>query len=461
MVGAEHADADFRESAAQRTGVQVLHAGLFAATALWVAFTLWGGPWLVAVLAAGGLLLLAVSAFLAHAGDGAAVRLAWFGWVVAALAASQVSLGTHAGIWTGFRFDDGLGWYIAPNLRDRVLHGATGDYHVTTDALGHRNRLAYPADGRLPVVLQGDSNAFGDGLAESETFCALYGAATGEDCYNFGIPGFGPQHFYFQYQDVVAPRFRPGRRIILFNYGNDYSMAALATPYLLPRPYLVRDGDGVRAVRPAPPTVRKQVYGNHFIAPYAAYDPGMATVQLGQDWGRAFPAWLAPVRLAAFAVETAYPPLRSAGYRLFARDALKQGRRLSPYFPPWQYAAAAHWPEPYRSFRRDFIAVMAAIGAQHPDTVVVAFPMRKQVLPSDAELGERLAKAGLPADAVDRFALNDLLAQAARAGGFRLIDVTPAFRAAPDKAALYQPDDDHLSAAGMRLVVDTVVPQLP
>lgn len=444
-----------------RTGETVLHGGLFAATALWVLFTLWLDIWLAIGLAVGGLVVLAVSAFLIRGGDGLNVRLAWCGWILAALAASQVSLDQRAGIWTGFRYGDDLGWYMLPDMHDRLLGSADREYRVTTDALGHRNRLPYPADGRLPTLVQGDSNAFGDGLLESETFCGVYATLRDDACYNFGIPGFDPHHYYFQYQHVVKPRFQVDRRIILFNYGNDYSMAPLATPYLLPRPYLFSDGDRLRAVYPAPLPVHKQVYGDHFIAPYADYDPGLATVQLGRDWGYAFPAWLAPVHIATFITERLYPPLLSLGYRVFGRDALRQGRRLNPYFPPWQYAAAEYWPEPYRSFRKDFVAVMAAVAAQRPDTVVIAFPMREQVQPSDAELGERLAQAGLPADAVDRFALNHLLAEAARAGGFRLIDVTRAFLAAPDKEALYQPNDVHLSAAGMRLVVETAVPQLP
>ena len=162
-------------------------------------------------------------------------------WTVVTIVASDVSLRYREGIWTVFRFDAELGWYPVANQRDVLMESKDGTYRVSTDTLGHRNEIVYPRDRRLSVVLQGDSNAFGFGLKLGDTFCAVFTRASGEACFNLGVPGYDTQHYYFQFE-AITRRFAVRTRIILFNVGNDFTLSALESPYLIPRPYLFREG---------------------------------------------------------------------------------------------------------------------------------------------------------------------------------------------------------------------------
>jgi hypothetical protein len=446
---------------AARTGIALLHALFGAATALWLLFTQRPAVWPLVGAAVCGVVLLLLSAFLAHQGAGRATRWAWLGWIVVALVASHVSLGAREGIWAGFRFDASLGWYPEADSTTDQETVVGGSFHVVTDALGHRNPWPYPADNHLPVLLQGDSNAFGFGLQADETFCAVYTERSGTRCYNFGVPGFDVQQYYLQYERVVRPRFTADRRVILLAFGNDYTLSALASPYLIPRPYLWRDGDTLATVQPPPLPFRKQVYGHHFIKPYAEYDAGLATVIVGRDWGRWMPPWFAALRLPAFVFEMAYPRALDAWYAAFAPDAIAAGQALNPYYPPWLMAAPEHWPEPYRAFRADFAALYAALAAQHPNTAVVAFPMRNQVLMDADASRQRLVDLGYPAEAFDRRAINRYLAGLARDNGVAFYDATDDLLADPDPRSLYQQRDEHLSPRGMRLVVERLLQRLP
>ena len=166
-------------------------------------------------------------------------------WTVVTIVASDVSLRYREGIWTGFRFDAELGWYPVANQRDVLMESKDGTYRVSTDTLGHRNEIVYPRDRRLSVVLQGDSNAFGFGLKLDDTFCAVFTRASGEACFNLGVPGYDTQHYYFQFE-AITRRFAVRTRIILFNVGNDFTLSALESPYLIPRPYLFREGGATK-----------------------------------------------------------------------------------------------------------------------------------------------------------------------------------------------------------------------
>jgi hypothetical protein len=73
-----------------------------------------------------------------------------------------------------------------PNLVFRQV-AAEFDVRVTTSAAGNR----VPADEDPQVVFLGDSFTFGQGLADSETFAALYCSALNVSCANLGFPGTG------------------------------------------------------------------------------------------------------------------------------------------------------------------------------------------------------------------------------------------------------------------------------
>lgn len=432
----------------QASAFRVLHlsACAFTAAFCWFALTTTAGP--LAITAAAALVVLVVSWFLAAKGAARRLPRTLATWAVVFLASTHVALGYREGTFEGFRFDDTVGWLPKANLDGAQLEGPGHSYTVTTDSAGYRNRLPWPADGRLPVVLQGDSNAFGFGLEEPDTFCALWMTAGGEPCFNVGVSGFDPQHFYFQWP-MLGPDARVGTRIILFNLGNDYALAAFDSPYLIPRPYLYLDGTEMRAVTDQPRPFRKQVYGHRFIAPYTAHDTAVDLVSTGRDWGRHVPALFAEFRLAAFLTEMVYPRLYGFYARTLPAEEQQARKRLNPYYPAWQLAPLADWPEPYKDFRRHFKALLAAIARQPAEeTVVVLFPMRTQVI------ADEITSATAELERVDLTAMNRMVAEDARGAGMTVVDVTDTFRAHPDPRALFQ-SDYHLSPEGMRLVVAT------
>ena len=380
-------------------------------------------------------------------------------WTVVMIVASDVSLRYREGIWTGFRFDSELGWYPIANQRDVSMESRGGTYRVSTDTLGHRNEIAYPRDRRLPVVLQGDSNAFGFGLELDDTFCAVFTRASGEACFNLGVPGYDAQHYYFQFE-AITRRFAARTRIILFNVGNDFTLSALESPYLIPRPYLFREGRVTNTVTELSSPFKKQVYGHHFIPPYAEFDDGMDTVSLGRDWGRSVPEWMEELRLPTFAIELFYPRIVKLYYRFFDKERIATGKRLNPYYPRWLLLRPEYWPEPFNHYRADFEALFSAIAAQpHDRLVIVMLPMRTQVLTSDDTLTDMFARDGHGPKHIDRSALNRFVSELGSRLGVTVVDSLETFRAHENPRSLFQADH-HLSPVGMRLVVETVLREI-
>lgn len=412
----------------------VTHGLAGAAVAAWLVLIGRESAWAALACAVFALLAVLVGWFAASKGRRRGALAALAGWTAAALVGGHLLLSAHEGVWRGFRLDAELGWYPQADLADAVFESAEGTYRASTDRFGHRNRLAYPADGRLPVMVQGDSNIFGFGLGEDETYCARWAARGGQPCYNVGVSGYDPQHYVFQADWLRARGLVPALRVVVFNLGNDYSMTALTTPYLLPRPYLTADGETRRVEQP----FRRQVYGHHFIPPLARFDDGLATVTLGRDWS-CVPTWIERVPLAAFALEKLGSRAVKAWVHLFGREAEIRGKVYNPYYPAWQLQAVDRWPEPYRLFLPHFEAVMARLAAQPAErTVVVLMPMK-----------DRMA---LPPGHGEADSLADVVADISRRHGMTVIDPTPAFLARPDRAALFQPDG-HLTAGGMDLLV--------
>ncbi len=144
-------------------------------------------------------------------------------------------------------------------------------------------------------------------------------------------------------------------------------------------------------------------------------------------------------------------------YTTLRSEEIVAGRRLNPYYPDWLLLRPEHWPQPYSRFRADFEALFAAIAAQsHERLVVVLFPMRAQVFASDDELIELSVRLGGRPDDVDRNAIGRFVSELASRQGVTVIDCLELFRTHENPKLLYQ-SDNHLSAAGMRLVVEEVL----
>ena len=128
---------------------------------------------------------------------GAAEAGAW------ALAAPTLALHGEPEVRQGATFyipDATLGYALAPSVvaRHRRTAGHAEVYDVTyeIDDRGRRHTPTTPTpDRRSFLLFFGDSNTFGEGLGQTDTLPYAAGElATSHRPYNYGVPGYGPQH---------------------------------------------------------------------------------------------------------------------------------------------------------------------------------------------------------------------------------------------------------------------------
>ncbi|MCX7935952.1 MAG: hypothetical protein N3A66_11920, partial [Planctomycetota bacterium] len=325
---------------------------------------------------------------------------------------------------------------------------------VSTDALGFRNCLPYPADGRIPCAVQGDSNVFGFGLEEADTLCAQINRALPGVAYNFGVCGYDLNQYFFQYERL-SEYLKPALRLIVFNTGNDFSASALSTPYYYPRAYLWVSEGKVAKHHGAVTPLAAQAYGQHFIAPYAAYDHLIAEPEHG--WAEYYPLWLLERPLGRFLVEAIHP----CACRWWESAEKRLGRRrerVDVHYPRWLLLKAERWPEPFASYAADFLLLLAKIHSQNPRLAICLIPMRSQVIPAkQAEVKAWLRKRGYGESDFDSNAFAAYLRPACDRLGIALIDPLPRFSRHPSPERLYQAGDEHLSALGQALLAEIIV----
>lgn len=117
------------------------------------------------------------------------------GWALA-----LVSPASRSESGTLYARDAALGYVLTPSAlaRHRLAVGNREVYSVTyeVDDRGRRRTPTTPGSARSSFLLFfGDSNTFGEGLGQTETLSYYSGelAATHQP-YNYGVPGYGPQH---------------------------------------------------------------------------------------------------------------------------------------------------------------------------------------------------------------------------------------------------------------------------
>lgn len=346
-------------------------------------------------------------------------------------------------LWTAFVFDARYGWYPEPHLQKRRLLTPHGSYLATTDELGHRNSVPYPVDGLLPIIIQGDSNAFGFGLSDDETLAAKLNARLkGAQVFNLGVPGFDLNHYYYQYEDL-SRRFKMGRRIILWNIGNDFTLSALETPNYFRRPYLYVENGAVKKAADFQAPFPVQGYGQSFLPPYRKFDS--LVNEPAYDWADVYSPVLIRTPLSRQLIRTYHPKLVKAIELLRPRQL-----QLELYDPSWMLLKRELWPAPFDQYARDFPLLLRALKQQNPHSILCPFPFREQVIPAEyAARKENLAASGHRPDDFDPLAFNKFLKDVCDAEGIRLVDPTREFLNATAPLMLYQQGDQHLSAEGM------------
>ncbi len=174
-------------------------------------------------------------------------------WVRAAQVGVGLSLGlalAEGGFWLR---DDGafphVNFYIAdPDLGARLEPGASmrfrlGDNPTTTihvNAQGFRGDDWGPPEPEQILVL-GDSQVFGLGVEDGETFSARLAELTGRPVLNAGVPTYGPDEYLALAETLLEER-SPKTVVYVLNFVND--------PFELGRPnterHVVWDGWAVR-----------------------------------------------------------------------------------------------------------------------------------------------------------------------------------------------------------------------
>lgn len=115
--------------------------------------------------------------------------------------------------------DAALGVALAPNGETRVKLGANPTTTVRTNALGFRG-ADWPAAGTGDVLVVGDSQVFGLGVEETETFSARLSELRKVTVLNAGVPTYGPHEYTTLVERLVETR-KPAHVIYVLNVSND------------------------------------------------------------------------------------------------------------------------------------------------------------------------------------------------------------------------------------------------
>lgn len=171
--------------------------------------------------------------------------------------AGQIAVGLGLGlVATEYAFrvrDDGafphVNFYVAdPQLGVRLQPGATMGFRLGTNprttihvnASGYRG-ADWPVPQSREIVVVGDSQVFGLGVEDHDTFSARLAERTGRPVINAGVPTYGPREYLETARELLATR-RPETVVVVLNYVND--------PFELERPnserHAVWDGWAVR-----------------------------------------------------------------------------------------------------------------------------------------------------------------------------------------------------------------------
>ena len=116
-----------------------------------------------------------------------------------------------------YREDAELGVRLVPGASERIRFGGNPVSSVRINAQGYRG-ADWPAQPEIAVV--GDSQVFGLGVEEDQTFSARLASVTGRSVANAGVPTFGPSEMLAITRELVAQQ-HPKVVIFTINLAND------------------------------------------------------------------------------------------------------------------------------------------------------------------------------------------------------------------------------------------------
>lgn len=332
---------------------------------------------------------------------------------------------THeAGSDRGWKYetDDGRFLRFVPHSHFKVDHS---EYHndAWIDEFGGRAISSPLRDSPDIVPVFGDSFTFGVGVESEETAVSLLQRTLTQRLLNLGVPGSAIHAQRYILERRYEELDRPKAAIFFFFLGNDFA-DVLAQKRSTTRPTGVsRDGGDSRTARP----IR------------------------GLAW-----------RVNDFVNSS---PLRFSFALQYARQAILtvMNRKADAVVANPIFLIASREQSAYRS------EVSAAVDQELDKlelfalgvklrVIVVAVPDRNQVCSALAR--SKVTSTGLDYAQLDFSIPNALLRELVERHHFPLIDPTSSFEHRPDCADLYYTYDDHLTAAGQRLLAEAVAPAI-
>ncbi|MEC7985162.1 MAG: hypothetical protein VX278_08355, partial [Myxococcota bacterium] len=115
--------------------------------------------------------------------------------------------------------DTFLGVRLKPHAKARIRFNQNPITRVRINASGYRGP-DFPPRSDSEIIVVGDSQVFGLGVEESETFSARLAEYTGRSVINAGVPTYGPIEYSAVATDLIAER-KPKTLIYTINFAND------------------------------------------------------------------------------------------------------------------------------------------------------------------------------------------------------------------------------------------------
>ncbi len=118
-----------------------------------------------------------------------------------------------------YEADATLGVKLTPSAEMRLKLGNNPTTTIHTNALGFRG-ADWPAPAATDVLVVGDSQVFGLGVEDSETFSAQLASLRKVNVLNAGVPTYGPGEYTALVERLVAER-KPKQVVYVMNVSND------------------------------------------------------------------------------------------------------------------------------------------------------------------------------------------------------------------------------------------------
>lgn len=115
--------------------------------------------------------------------------------------------------------DPELGVRLKPGATERVRFGGNPTSSVRINAQGYRG-ADWPSDTSRAIAVVGDSQVFGLGVEESDSFAAKLAERTNRPVLNAGVPTLGPPEFMKVAKEIVDAQ-KPKTLILTINMVND------------------------------------------------------------------------------------------------------------------------------------------------------------------------------------------------------------------------------------------------